>query len=96
MCNVGKVKLIYLMMQETYTTESAPEAVDGYLGTMVSEQPWRPLFSENYLQTAADFVAGMVGENAKHVEPDSTPTIFSNTAGNSQTKLDISSVCLCE
>ena len=36
----GKLKIIYVMMQEQYTTGSSPECVDGWLAIMVADKLW--------------------------------------------------------
>jgi hypothetical protein len=36
----GKLKIIYVMMQEQYTTVSSPECVDGWLAIMVADKLW--------------------------------------------------------
>ena len=36
----GKLKIIYVMMQQQYTTVSSPECVDGWLGIMVADKLW--------------------------------------------------------
>jgi len=36
----GKLKIIYVMMQQQYTTVSSPECVDGWLAIMVADKLW--------------------------------------------------------
>ena len=36
----GKLKIMYVMMQEQYTTVSSPECVDGWLAIMVADKLW--------------------------------------------------------
>jgi hypothetical protein len=66
--NVGKLKVIYVMLQEEYTTVSEPESVDGYLSVMIGDLTWAPLFGESYVSTAADYISNIVGECAKRVD----------------------------
>jgi hypothetical protein len=49
----GKLKIIFVMMDETYTTRST-ESVDGWLGIMIGDNLWQALWADKQLdQTAA-------------------------------------------
>lgn len=65
---LGKVQIIYVMMQEEYTTVSEPESVDGYLAIMIGDKLWCPLFTEDKLANVVEFISGKVGDRAKHIE----------------------------
>ena len=80
----GKVKLIYLMMQQEYTTVSEPESVDGYLGVMVGDSLWYPLWNESAVSEAVDALSGLLNENAKKIEgyvPKFRQTVASSVSG---------------
>jgi hypothetical protein len=53
----GRMKLVYIMMQEEYTTVSDPESVDGWLGVQLSDKLWFPCWnSQGMAATAAKIV----------------------------------------
>ena len=44
----GKLKIIFVMMDETYTTRST-ESVDGWLGIMIGDNLWQALWADKQL-----------------------------------------------
>jgi hypothetical protein len=64
----GKVNILYVMMQEGYTTVSEPDSVDGYLGLMIGASLWYPLWNAEHAKTVATDLAGIIGDNAKAVK----------------------------
>jgi hypothetical protein len=51
------------MMQENYTTHSQPDACSGWLGIMIGEDLWYPLFDETSVASAASGIAKRLGRN---------------------------------
>eukprot|EP01041_Mallomonas_annulata_P013335 gene13335-28255_t len=61
----GKLKqIIYVMMDPNYHTRSAPQQVDGWLGFMVSDSLWYPLWSEQDISATVISVVNRLGVNA--------------------------------
>jgi hypothetical protein len=56
----NKLKIIYLMMQEDYTTVSTPKSIGGYLGVMMESALWCPMWSQEQVSYAALSVAGLI------------------------------------
>lgn len=56
--------IIYVMMQEAYTTHSQPDSCNGWLGIMIGEDLWYPLFDEKYVDSAANGIAKRLGRNS--------------------------------
>ena len=40
-----KLEILYVMMQDDYTTVSQPECVDGWLGMYIGDKLWYPLWN---------------------------------------------------
>jgi hypothetical protein len=55
----GKVKLVFVMMEQGYTTRSSPEYVDGWLGLMIGDHMWHAMWAQDQVAavTAAIHVA---------------------------------------
>jgi hypothetical protein len=73
----GKVKPIFVMVQNEYTTVSTPEYVDGWLGIMIGDSLWYPMWSESQIDSTAQEIAKVLGNEAKlnyTPAPSSTPT----------------------
>ncbi len=60
----GKVKLVFAMMEQDYTTRSAPEHVDGWLGLMIGDQLWYRMWMEDHVPTVAAAIHGAVSSSA--------------------------------
>jgi hypothetical protein len=71
------VKLIYVMMNESYHTRSSPRQVDGWLGFMIGSELWYPLFNENFVESTVSALIGLIGDNAKQ------RSNYVNSAGSS-------------
>eukprot|EP01040_Poterioochromonas_malhamensis_P011854 gene11854-12931_t len=59
------LKICYVMMDQKYTTVSAPTVVDGWLGFMVGTELWYPMWDGSQVDTAAQSIAGQARNNAK-------------------------------
>jgi hypothetical protein len=57
----GKVKLVFVMMEEDYTTRSSPEYVDGWLGLMIGDQLWHGMWADNQVAAVAAAIHITVG-----------------------------------
>jgi hypothetical protein len=55
------LKLLYVMMNENYTTESRPVAVNGWLAGMVGAELWYPLWNKTQLTSTVNAVASKLG-----------------------------------
>lgn len=63
---LGLLQIIYVMMEEDYTTVSE-EFVDGYLGLMIGSQLWHPLWDPSLLHSTVDRITE---ELSKHLKRD--------------------------
>ena len=68
-CKVWKkshgLQLLYVMMDNEYTTVSKTQTVDGWLGFMLGTELWYPLWSAGNVQGTAIELGKLVGDNAK-------------------------------
>jgi hypothetical protein len=53
----GKLNIVYVMMDQKYTTVSSPDYVDGWLGIMVGDSLWYPLWNHDYVNATATEIA---------------------------------------
>ena len=65
LARLGEVVITHVMMQETFTTNSRPDRVDGWLGFLVSGNIWYPLWTSNMMETAIDGVVSIIGDKGK-------------------------------
>jgi hypothetical protein len=61
----GKLKTIFLMVQNEYTTASTPEYCDGWLGIMIGDSLWYPLWNENQIESTANEISKVVGYESR-------------------------------
>jgi hypothetical protein len=61
----GKVQIIYVMMDPSYTTVSSPDCVDGWLGIQVGGALWYPLFNESQVPSTANEIVKIMGDRCK-------------------------------
>jgi hypothetical protein len=62
--NTTGLKLIYVMMNESYTTVSKPRSVDGWLGFIVSSSLWYPFWDpEIQYSSLIKALTGMIGNS---------------------------------
>ncbi len=59
----GKLKLLYCCMNASYTTLSQPECVDGWLGFMIGDALWYPLWDQECLDSTATALAKSIGDH---------------------------------
>ena len=68
-CKVWKkshgLQLLYVMMDNEYTTVSKTQTVDGWLGFMLGTELWYPLWSLVNVQSTAIELGKLIGDNAK-------------------------------
>ena len=77
----GKVKLVFVMMDQAYTTRSSPEYVDGWLGLMIGDQLWHAMWS-------ADQVAAVAAAIQAAVVPASADVTAPVAAGEGRNAVD--------
>ena len=61
----GKLQLIFVMMCENYHTASQPDSVDGWLGFMIGESLWYPLWQDNHITSAAKDISKVIGNSCR-------------------------------
>jgi hypothetical protein len=61
------LKLVYVMMNQNFTTESRPVVVDGWLAGMIGAELWYPLWDRNQVNSTSSDIAAKIGNNAKRV-----------------------------
>jgi hypothetical protein len=49
----GKVKLVFIMMEQGYTTRSLLENVDGWLALMIGDHLWNAIWTHDQPYSAA-------------------------------------------
>ena len=57
----GKVKLVFVMMDQAYTTRSSPEYVDGWLGLMIGDQLWHAMWADDHVAAVAAMIHVAIG-----------------------------------
>ncbi len=57
----GKVKLVFVMMEQGYTTRSSPEYVDGWLGLMIGDHMWHAMWAQDHVDAAAAAIRVTIG-----------------------------------
>lgn len=73
------------MMQKTYTTVSEPDYCDGWLGIMIGDALWYPLWDENTVANACKNIVDIVGDSCR-LNTSSDNTSSSTTSGHSSVK----------
>ncbi len=63
-----KLKILYVMMSDEYHTNSAIP-VDGWLGLMIGDALWYPLWSDSVISATASSLIREIGDNAKRGSP---------------------------
>jgi len=61
----GKLQIIYVMMCDDYHTHSQPEQVDGWLGFLIGEALWYPLWHESQIVGTAIELSKLMGNDCK-------------------------------
>ncbi len=57
----GKVKLVFIMMEQDYTTRSSPEYVDGWLGLMIGDHLWHAMWAQDQVTAVAAAIHVAIG-----------------------------------
>jgi hypothetical protein len=60
----GKVKLVFVMMEQGYTTRSSPEYVDGWLGLMIGDHLWHAMWAGDHVAAVAAAIYVAVGPSS--------------------------------
>ena len=77
----NKLKIIYVMMQQDYTTVSDPDCCDGYLGVAIGDALWYPMWNETQVASTVAAIQKVVGSNAVRSNDVSTvPSLATATA----------------
>ena len=63
----GKLNMVYVMMQEEFTTVSKPDSVQGWLRMYMGSKLWYPLWDAGQVQSTGDALAGLIGDKGKLV-----------------------------
>lgn len=70
----GELRLYFVMMDENYTTVTAPRRCDGWLGLMVGNQLWYALWDDSRLKQTALQLAGVLSHKSEDVLAVATST----------------------
>ena len=75
--------IIYVMMQEHYTTHSQPDSCSGWLGIMIGEDLWYPLYSVSDVTATSNGIARRIGKKCStgYPSPDRASLIRSASLG---------------
>lgn len=77
LCKKGKLNLVFLMMDKSYTTHSE-NSIDGWLAFMIGDALWYPLWDSNQIDYTAKEIIHVLGSKGKLQEgrqaPDSPAT----------------------
>ena len=71
----GKLNMVYVMMQEEFTTVSKPDSVQGWLRMYMGSKLWYPLWDAGQVQSTGDALAGLIGDKGKLVAAAMVPTV---------------------
>jgi hypothetical protein len=83
----GRVKLVFVMMEQGYTTRSSPEYVDGWLGLMIGNQLWHGLW--------ADYQVAAVAAAIHDASVAAAAAVASAAASSARSASSSSSRCAC-
>lgn len=84
----GILRTAFVMMQSDYTTVSSPHSVDGWLGFMVGDALWYPMWEMDMVPKAAADLSKIFSESGKmRVHPPAT--VFSGGAGGVAAKVTV-------
>ena len=61
----GKLQILYVMMQQDYTTVSEPHYCDGWLGIQIGDSLWYPLWGEDMVSPTVDCLQTLIGNKCK-------------------------------
>lgn len=61
----GKLQILYVMMQQDYTTVTEPHYCDGWLGIQIGDSLWYPLWGEDQVLSTADCLQTLIGSKCK-------------------------------
>jgi hypothetical protein len=82
----GKVKLVFVMMEQGYTTRSSPEHVDGWLGLMIGDHLWHAMWAEYQVAATADAISSAIDRTCcKMLLPNSATAVAATPAVSSAT-----------
>ena len=68
---LNKLSILLAMSQKNYTTTSSPDSCDGWLGTMIGDALWYPLWSDEQVDSTAVALAAVIGNQSKTQSKDS-------------------------
>ena len=77
--NVGRLKILYIMLEEQFTPVSRPRHVDGFLSELpgiFDESCWYPMYNSEMLAGAAANMSKSIGNNARFVPGYLTDKLF--------------------
>ena len=57
----GRLQILYVMMQPTYTTVSEPDCCDGWLGIQIGDALWYPLWDQSAVLHTVDSLLSVIG-----------------------------------
>ena len=80
----NKLKIIYVMMDNNYTTVSSPDCVDGWLGIMIGDALWYPLWEQNHIESTAKEIVKLI--NSSQPLQQNSLIYSKNPTDNSQVK----------
>lgn len=90
----GKLRLVFVMLSEDYTTVSSPEHCDGWLGLIIGASVWHPLWHPDMVRDVAVRLARDLPPETRRVHHRSSQprrissprrVLLINGAGNSST-----------
>jgi len=61
----GKLRIIFVMAQQHYTTVSTPDSCDGWLGVTIGDALWYPLWTDAHIKSTATEISKIVGDHSK-------------------------------
>ena len=70
-----KLDMVYVMMQQDYTTVSAPDSVEGWLRMYMGSKLWYPLWDAGQVQSTGDALAQLIGDKGKLVAAAVVPAV---------------------
>jgi hypothetical protein len=80
----NKVKLVFVMMNEHYTTISSPNHCDGWLGFMIGDNLWYSMWHENRTNAVATEIAKSLPEETKLCNREKSPSLLQSSLSHHQ------------
>ena len=80
----GKVQLVFVMMDSEYTTVSE-NSVNGWLGFMIGDALWYPLWDDGHVHSTGNEIGKIIGDKGKIGMPEILTPVLQSSSTPAQT-----------